>query len=130
MVTGALRGFGRIAAVCMLPIIVAAQEGFPLDGTWRGEWGNPGSPANHVVIVMKWDGETVTGSINPGPNSIDFDTAWLDASNWGVHIEATAADGDPIRIDGTLSDIGSRNRRVSGTWRVGDTEHAFDITRE
>ena len=128
--TGAMRGFSRIAAICVIPLLGAAQEGFPLDGTWRGEWGGAGASANHVVIVMKWDGETVTGRINPGPNSIAFDNAWLDPADWGVHIEATGPDGQPIRIDGTLSDIGSWNRKVSGTWLAGDTRHEFNITRE
>lgn len=120
----------QVSALCLLPILGGAQEGFPLDGTWRGEWGQPGEPANHVVIVMKWNGETITGRINPGPNSIDFDAARLDASNWGVHIEAQTRDGTAIRIDGTLSNIGSYNREVNGTWRQGDVSYAFSITRE
>ena len=79
---------------------------------------------------MKWNGETVTGRINPGPNSIDFSSARLEPSDWGVHIEAQTRDGEAIRIDGTLEDIGSYNRRVVGTWRQGDSTYDFSITRE
>ncbi len=111
-------------------LAAVAQEGFPLDGTWRGEWGPANGAGNHVVIIMKWNGETVTGRINPGPNSIAFSNAWLEASDWGVHIEAETASGEPIRIDGTLEDIGSYNRRVVGTWRQGDMTYALRITRE
>jgi hypothetical protein len=119
-----------IACIGLIPMLTVGQEGFPLDGTWRGEWGAPGADGNHVVIVMKWNGETVTGRINPGPNSIDFADAWLEPSDWGVHIEARTPDGEAIRIDGTLSDIGSYNRTIVGTWRQGATEYAFNITRE
>jgi hypothetical protein len=107
-----------------------SQEGFPLDGTWRGEWGPAGGAGNRVVIVMKWNGETVTGQINPGPNSIAIANARLEASDWGVHIEAESADGESIRIDGVLEDVGSYNRRVVGSWRQGDLVFEFQITRE
>jgi hypothetical protein len=117
-------------AAALVAIPSGAQEGFPLDGTWRGEWGAPASAPNQVVIVMKWNGETVTGRINPGPNSIDFASARLVASDWGVHIEAESADGQRIRIDGTLEDIGSYNRRVVGTWQQGEATYNFHITRE
>jgi len=130
MVMRAIRGSWSLAAVCLIALPGFGQEGFPLDGTWRGEWGRPGSQANHVVIVMKWNGETVTGRINPGPNSIDFQEARLEPSDWGVHIAAISPDGEPIRIEGTLTDIGSWNRRVTGTWRVGDAVYEFQITRE
>lgn len=124
------RAFWLVGTICLVPYLVAAQEGFPLDGTWRGEWGNSDTESNHVVIVMKWDGDTVTGRINPGPNSIDFANAWLEPADWGVHIEAISPDGEPIRVDGTLTDVGSYNRRVTGTWQVGETVYEFTITRE
>lgn len=106
-----------------------AQEGFPLDGTWRGEWGGPGA-THHVVIVMKWDGKTVTGRINPGPRSIAFTSAALIPENWTVRIEAVDAAGEAIRIEGTLEDIGSYNRSVVGTWTQGGASFPFSIERE
>lgn len=117
-------------ALFLAALSAYSQEGFPLDGTWRGEWGPSTGASNPVVIVMKWNGETVTGRINPGPNSIDFTNAWLEPSDWGMHIEAETAEGESIRIDGTLEDIGSYNRRVVGTWRQGATTYEFRITRE
>src|SRR5262245_43124422 len=53
-----------------------AQEGFPLDGTWRGER-EGGGPNATIVIVMQWDGQKVTGLINPGPKSIPIAEAKL-----------------------------------------------------
>jgi hypothetical protein len=118
------------AVVSIWSVVANSQEGFPLDGTWRGYWGLENEERTHVVIVMKWNGETVTGQINPGRNSIPFADARLEPSNWGVHIEAETADGESIRIDGTLENIGLYNRYVVGTWQQGESTYPFRITRE
>lgn len=107
-----------------------AQEGFPLDGTWRGEWGSTGESRNRVVIVMSWDGERINGMINPGPRSIPFRHAELEPSTWTVRIEAVGPDDNEIVISGKLEDIGSYNRYIVGTWTQGGVEHDFRITRE
>ena len=106
-----------------------AQEGFPLDGTWRGEWGSAES-RNRVVIVMSWDGENINGMINPGPRSIPFRHAELEPSTWTVRIEAVGHANEEIVITGTLEDIGSYNRYIEGTWTQNGVEHPFRITRE
>ena len=116
-------------AACILSSAVLAQEGYPLDGTWRGEWGPVGA-TNRVVIVMKWDGETINGTLNPGPNSISFSSAQLDPSNWTVHIEATGASGETIVIDGTLENIGAYNRTIQGTWEQDGSSNPLSIARE
>ena len=114
--------------------VAVAQEGFPLDGTWRGDWGPTPADRKSVVLVMKWDGNSVTGMINPGPDSVAFTTASLDPSHWTVHIEAEGSDdgGNPMRIiiDGRLENIGSYNRTIEGTWREGSAQGEFKITRE
>jgi hypothetical protein len=123
----------RIALALSLAVALLAsaraQEGFPLDGTWRGTRGT-GSNERAVVIVMKWDGTTVNGTIDPGPASIPFSAATLEPSDWTVRIEAQSADGVPITIDAKLDDIGSYNRTLKGTWREGGAEHAFAIARQ
>ena len=90
----------------LLAVAVQSQEGFPLDGTWRGEWG-PDGGKSAVVIVMTWDGKNVNGMINPGPNVVRFSGPVLEPSDWTVHIEAQSRDGQPIVIDAKLDDIGS-----------------------
>lgn len=107
-----------------------AQEGFPLDGTWRGSFGSSDQDLTPVVIVMKWDGERINGMINPGPRSIDFTYAELEPGTWTVRIEAQTTEADTIMIEGTLDNIGSYNRFIEGTWRQGDVETGFRITRE
>ena len=60
-----------------LPIAAYGQEGFPLDGTWRGDWGTTPTDRTTVVLVMKWDGTNINGMINPGPDSVPFTVAVL-----------------------------------------------------
>ena len=113
----------------VLAVAVRSQEGFPLDGTWRGEWGPDGSKSA-VVIVMKWDGKNVNGMINPGPNVVRFSGPVLEASDWSVHIEAQSRDGQPIVIDAKLADIGSYNRTLTGTWKQAGADQPFKMARE
>ncbi len=110
----------------------SAQEGHPLTGTWYGDWG-PGAQGNQITIVMSWDGEDVTAIMNPGPDTTPI-TVTLDSTNWTVHIEAVGKDasGSPIPYvaDGTLDNVGSRNRTISGTWKAGTANYNFKITRD
>ena len=66
-------------------VLATAQEGYPLDGTWRGEYGQPGAEGTLAVVVMEWDGATINGRINPGRNTINFTSASLNPENWTVH---------------------------------------------
>ena len=117
--------------VALFPAMFAtAQEGYPLDGTWRGEYGQPGAEGTLAVVVMNWDGTTINGRINPGRNTINFTSASLNAENWTVHFEAVAPDGKPIVVDGVLENIGSYKRTITGTWKVGDVESPIVLTRE
>ncbi len=117
-----------------LPMTAFAQEGFPLDGTWRGDWGATQTDRTPVVLVMAWDGNDISGMINPGPDSEPFTAAVLNPDDWTVHIEAEGRNdaGNPVTIviDGQLDDIGSYNRTLEGTWRRGDVEGDFRIARE
>ena len=117
-----------------LPLTAFGQEGFPLDGTWRGDWGTTPTERATVVLVMKWDGTNINGMINPGPDSAPFTAAVLNPEDWTVHIEAEGRDdaGNAVTIviDGQLDDIGSYNRTLEGTWRRGDVEGDFRVARE
>jgi hypothetical protein len=83
---------------------------------------------------MNWDGEKVTGVINPGPDQAPLASVFLDVTNWTVRIEADAKDssGKPVRViaEGKLEDITSPHRRIAGTWRQGTTNGDFRITRD
>jgi hypothetical protein len=121
--------YAAVTSCLLLAVAVRSQEGFPLDGTWRGAWGPDGGKST-VVIVMKWDGKNVNGMINPGPNVVRFSGPVLEPSDWTVHIEAQSRDGQPIVIDAKLGDIGSYNRTLTGTWTQAGVDHPLQMARE
>src|SRR4030095_11497556 len=107
---------GCVLAVTMLLLSALAQEGHPLTGTWGGDWGPTATQRNHLTFVMNWDGKNVTGTINPGPDSIKLGSVFLDVSNWTVRFEADGkdAEGKPVHItaEGKLDDISSYHRKI------------------
>jgi len=125
------------AAVAMasLAATLFAQEGHPLVGTWYGDWGTSPQQRHDVTVIMTWDGKTIGGTIDPGPDAVPFKTATLDSSTWTVHIEAErAAKGSSAAvrcvIDGKLDNLGSYNRTLSGTWNQGAAKGDFKLTRD
>jgi hypothetical protein len=118
-----------------LAATVFGQEGHPLVGTWYGEWGPSPQQRHDVTVVMTWDGKTVGGTIDPGPDAVPFKTATLDSGTWTVHIEAeraAKANSPAVRyaIDGKLANLGSYNRSLAGTWTQGTTKGDFKLTRD
>ena len=124
------RLFSILFVSAFVPCVAVAQEGFPLDGTWRGEWGVPGGEQTMTVIVMNWDGENINGRINPGRNMIFFEEANLDAENWIVSFSSTSKQGEAISFEGDLENIGSYNRTISGTWTIAGIDNELVLTRE
>ena len=128
----------RTCAVVVMAALAAtafAQEGFPLVGTWYGDWGPSPQQRHDVTVVMTWDGRAIGGTIDPGPDAVPFKTATLDSSTWAVHIEAErAAKGNTPAvhyvIDGKLANLGSYNRTLAGTWTQGTTKGDFKLTRD
>ncbi len=121
--------------VCLGLVVTAfGQEGHPLTGTWSGDWGPSPTERTHLTFVLSWDGENVTGVINPGPDSITISSVYVDVTSWTVRIDADTKDraGNPVHIsaEGRLDDIGAYHRSLTGTWRQGTTEGNFKITRE
>jgi hypothetical protein len=130
----------RAALVCCLLAGLAitvsglAQEGHPLTGVWYGDYGTTAAQRSHLTIQMNWDGKTVTGIINPGPDAFPLKVATLDSSKWTVHMEADGKDdkGNPAHFvaDGKLDNIGSYNRTITGTWTYGATKANFMLRRD
>ncbi len=119
-----------LAIAALSPLAATAQEGYPLDGTWRGEWGPSGGEQTLAVVVMSWDGTAISGRINPGRNTINFTSAALNPADWTVHIEAQTREGETIVIDGMLNELGSYHRTLTGTWTSGGVENPLVLTRE
>ncbi len=124
-----------MCAVVALASTAFAQEGHPLVGTWYGDWGSSPQQRHDVTVVMTWDGKKIDGTIDPGPDAVPFKTATLDSSTWTIHIEAERAAKDKsaaVRyvIDGKLSNLGSYNRTLSGTWTQGESKGDFKLARD
>jgi hypothetical protein len=117
-------------AIGALAGFAVAQEGHPLTGSWHGEWAAAGGQPNHVVMFLKWENRTITGTINPGRDGLPIKAASLDADKWLVKLESDTKDGQHIAIEGTLADIGSYNRTITGTWTQGSTKGNFKLTRD
>jgi hypothetical protein len=102
-----------------------AQEGFPLDGTWRGETVlRDGSPRT-IVLVMLWDGKSVTGTVNPGRDGMDFTGGTLNPDGWKFTLDVKDAKGGPVRFEGVIQDLGKYDRLLVGKWT--DSAGTFDI---
>lgn len=124
---------GLVAAIVALAVVAAAQEGHPLTGTWSGDWGPGAAQRTHITMVMSWDGKTISGTINPGPDQIPVSAIALDVTNWTVRFDADAKNASgPVRIsvEGRLDDIASAHRTITGTWRQGAAKGDFKITRD
>ena len=85
-----------LAALLLAAAALAnAQEGYPLDGTWRGEHPAAGGTAT-VVIVFQWDGKKLGGVINPGPDAVQITDAQLIPDGWKVKIAAKSKTGKSV----------------------------------
>lgn len=132
----------RLKAACLFLILIgsmiamaaSAQQGHPMTGTWAGEWGPDKAHRNQVTVIMNWDGKTISGMINPGPDKVLIKTAALDTAKWSFHLETDAKDPNcavqKFVADGKLDNIGSYNRTVTGTYTYGTTKGDFKITRD
>jgi len=120
--------------VCLGFLPVRAQEGHPLTGTWSGDWGPTTAARTHITMVMAWDGKTLTGTINPGPDAIPVEAIFLDVTNWTIRFDASTKDASgapvPVAADGKLEDIASSHRTLAGTWRQGAMTGTFKLTRD
>ena len=118
--------------VSLLCATAPAQEGHPLVGTWRGEWGPNAKQRNDVTFVLEYDGKNVTGIINPGFESMKLQKVTLDPATWTVRFETETKDASgkliPVVIDAKFEDVTNRNRSLAGTWTQGGVKGDFKIT--
>jgi hypothetical protein len=128
------RSAGMVFAFVFLAVGgVAAQYGHPIRGSWSGDWGPNKETRNRLLLELNWDGKSVSGTINPGPNAVTLQKASVDPSNWTVHFEAEGKDqaGRAVRyvVDGKIENLGSYNRVLSGTWTQGAVKGDFRVVR-
>jgi hypothetical protein len=110
-----------------------AQEGHPLKGSWLGTWESNDVHGENVLLVLDWDGENITGIINPGTDNIEITEATLDPDDWVVSIEAEASgESDPVHyvIAGKIENLELPNRSIVGTWEHQRGGGVFNVSRQ
>jgi hypothetical protein len=120
-------------AACIMGAPAGAQEGHPLKGSWIGTWGPSKVHSNDLLVIMNWDGKTVSGTINPGTDDIAIKNATLNPEGWVVHFEADAKDkAGPINyvFDGKIEGLAFHNRTITGTWKSNRENGPFKIQRQ
>jgi len=121
-----------LLCVCFAAAAIGASKAFvadPLSGTWTGDWGPSASDRNPVTVELKWDGKTLTGTVNPGPNAVVLQKCTFDAKTGAVHMEADAKNrrGADIHyvIEGKVE-----NGTMTGSWNHDNRKGDFKITKK
>jgi hypothetical protein len=120
-----IKGLAVFLGIGLLSTSLFAQEGHPLKGSWIGEWSGNTTHGEFVLIVMDWNGEEVTGMINPGTDNMEMGNVDLDPSNWAVEISAGG-----YTIEATIENLELPSRSLVGRWSSRDGSGAFEIVRQ
>ena len=111
-----------------------AQEGHPVKGSWIGKWDKNTIHGADVIVVLNWDGDKITGMINPGTDNIVVKNASLNPDTWVVHLEGDAKDKSGALItyviEGKIENLAMSNRSIVGTWKAGKESGPFSISRQ
>ena len=127
--------FALLALAVTVPVV--GQEGYPLNGTWSGDFGTSAKETDRIqtTLILSWNGKTIQGIVDPGPDSAKIRVATLDSTKWTVHLEYDLKDKAgkvvPFIVDGKLQNPASRkNRMVVGTYSHGSAKGDFKITMD
>lgn len=121
------------ALTCLAGASVGAQEGHPLKGSWIGTWGPSKVHSNDILIILNWDGKTISGTINPGTDDMPIKNATLNPDGWVVHFEADTKDKAGALtyvFDGKIDGLAFHNRSINGTWKSSRENGQFKIQRQ
>ena len=145
----ALRSLHLAAAMVGLAAPLSTQEGHTLSGTWYGDFGT-GNQRRDLTVVLKWDGRSVSGVINPGPAASPITAATMNITPgkpapegqdstegtppvFHVRFEAQLPNGggaaERVVFEGTIENPVAGNRRISGNWTRGSERGTFQIRR-
>jgi hypothetical protein len=124
-----------------LTLSAVAQEGHPMTGAWYGEYGT-GAARKDVTLLMKWDGKTVTGIMNPGPGSTPITSVVLDIipGKAGTRSLQNPEGTEPIppifnvkiqvgdlMLEGKMQNPVGGNRSIVGSYTKGAEKGPFSI---
>ena len=128
-----LVGLMLLLAALVFAQMAWAQEGHPLVGSWHGSWTVNGKE-HDATFVLKWDGKTISGLINPGLDGFKVENATLEPKTWTLHMEGTAKDesGKPVKvqIDTKIEHVTNVQRTMTGTWTQGGVKAPLKMKRD
>ena len=101
----------------------------PLSGQWVGRWGPSANRQTDVMLELKWDGTTLTGTVNPGRNALELSKATFDPNTQAITLELDAPNPDREivryvvkgKVEGTT---------MSGTFDRGGETGIFELQRQ
>src|SRR5438445_12754648 len=96
-----IRRVVSIFAVFAMAAPAFAQMGYPLKGSWSGDWWLKKGEENHVLLEFNWDGKTLTGTLNPGTDNVALQKLTLTPPSGGV---SNAMAGWDLRFEADLKD--------------------------
>jgi len=101
----------------------------PLSGTWTGDWGPSPTHRNQVTVELKWDGKTLSGTVNPSTDKIALQKCTFDSKTGAIHMEADAKSrrGADVHyvIDGKVE-----NNTMTGSWNHDARKGDFKLTKQ
>ena len=134
LINGSPVGAGLVLGVALVLCSLAAlaQHGHPLAGTWSGYWQTE-TDRHRVLLLLDYDGDTISGVINPGRNSAPLTRASLHPATWTMVLEASreGADGHRVQtvIEGRIENVTSPTERtITGTWTEGGIVGELRVT--
>jgi hypothetical protein len=100
----------------------------PLTGTWTGDWGPSASDRNPVTLELRWDGTSLTGTVNPGPEAVQIINASFNRDTGAITMEADAQGRGGATyhytIEGTVE-----GAMMSGAWGHDTVKGDFRLTK-
>jgi hypothetical protein len=100
-----------------------------MTGMWSGDWGPSATHRNPVTLDLRWEGGSLTGTVNPGPDAVPLTNASYDAGTGNVMMEADAKGrgGEMVHytIEGKVE-----GDTMMGTWMHGDSKGEFKISKK
>jgi len=126
------------ALTCLLIFVVVVvsacsskapkSEVDPLTGRWEGEWGPTPERQTHIELELKWDGSTLSGTVNPGGRAMELGKSSFNSNTNAISMELDARDvsGEPdhYSIQGKVE-----VKEMTGTWTRTKGAGTFKITR-
>ena len=117
---------GLLFVALLSPATFAQQKADLLTGTWKGDWGPSPTDRNTVILELKWNGRTLMGTVNPGPDAISIENASFDPKTMSLHMEASYKPRN-LRyvVDGTVE-----KDKISGMWNRPGRKGDFQLSRD